>query len=70
MFSLKGKTALVTGCKRGIGFAMAGDMVMPTWEGVTSTVSKRVGMGLNTFYIMLAIAVGAILFGEVSRFFK
>ncbi|MGB8703573.1 MAG: SDR family NAD(P)-dependent oxidoreductase, partial [Gillisia sp.] len=23
MFSLKGKTALVTGCKRGIGFAMA-----------------------------------------------
>ncbi|MEC8682598.1 MAG: SDR family NAD(P)-dependent oxidoreductase, partial [Bacteroidota bacterium] len=23
LFSLKGKTALVTGCKRGIGFAMA-----------------------------------------------
>ncbi len=39
-------------------------------EGITETTSKRVGMGLGTFYVLTAAAIVAILYVEVSRLFS
>ncbi len=39
-------------------------------EGITETTSKRVGMGLGTFYVLTAVAILAILYVEVSRLFS
>ncbi len=39
-------------------------------EGITETTSKRVGMGLGTFYVLTAGAILAILYVEVSRLFS
>jgi hypothetical protein len=38
--------------------------------GITETTSKRVGMGLGTFYVLTAAAIVAILYVEVSRLFS
>lgn len=39
-------------------------------EGISETTSKRVGMGLGTFYVLTAVAILAILYVEVSRLFS
>jgi len=39
-------------------------------DGITESTSKRVGMGLGTFYVLTAVAIGAILYVEVSRLFS
>lgn len=39
-------------------------------EGITETTSKRVGMGLGTFYVLTAVAILSILYVEVSRLFS
>lgn len=39
-------------------------------EGTTEGTSKWVSTGINTFYLLSLIAVGSIVYTEVSRFFK
>ena len=39
-------------------------------DGITESTSKTVGMGLGTFYALTAVAIGAILYVEVSRLFS
>ena len=39
-------------------------------DGITETTSKRVGMGLGTFYVLTAVAILSILYVEVSRLFS
>lgn len=39
-------------------------------EGITETTSKRVGMGLGTFYVLTAVAILSIIYVEVSRLFS
>lgn len=55
-----------------IAYSISGSEVLPGWEvmGVTPTTSKLVGGGIITLYVLLAVTVGAILWSEVSRFFK
>ena len=33
----------------------------------TETVVKRIGTGLNLFFLLVAIAVGAMLFGGIRK---
>lgn len=39
-------------------------------DGITEATSKRVGMGLGSFYVLTAAAIVAILYVEVSRLFS
>jgi membrane protease YdiL (CAAX protease family) len=39
-------------------------------EGTSEGTSKWVSTGINTFYLLSLIAVGSIVYTEVSRFFK
>ncbi len=39
-------------------------------EGITEATSKRVGMGLGTFYVLTAVAILSIIYVEVSRLFS
>ena len=39
-------------------------------EGITEATSKRVGMGLGTFYVLTAVAILSIVYVEVSRLFS
>lgn len=38
--------------------------------GVTEGASKWSGAGLNTFYLMMFVTIGVVLYAEFSRFFK
>ena len=49
-----------------ISYAMADSV----GEGVTEVVAKRVGAGIITTYIMFFIAVGGILYTEISKMIK
>ena len=53
-------------------FALSSDNVLPSYEkyNITSDVSKRVGMGLNMFYLLSIGAIGAILYTELSKMFS
>ena len=37
---------------------------------ITSSTAKKVGMGLNTFYLLAIGAIGAILYAELSKVFS
>jgi len=55
-----------------IGYLLSGDHVFHSWaeKGVTQGTSKWVGAGLMSFYVMLAGAILAIIWSEVSRFIR
>ena len=55
-----------------IGYTLSGDHVFHSWaeQGVTQDTSKWVGAGLMSFYVMLAGAILAIIWSEVSRFIR
>jgi len=52
-----------------VAYLMADGSVRPEW-GITEGTSKWIGAGIGMFAIALAGAVGAIVYGEVSRLFK
>ncbi len=54
-----------------IGYSLASDTVLSTYpEGITAETSKWSEGGLIFMYILVVIAIGAALIGEVSRIFK
>jgi len=60
----------------GVCWGISGDEVTPIYENATSMitidagVSKSVGGGLYMFYIMFAVSIVAIIWAEVSKFFR
>ena len=53
-------------------YLIASDEVLVTYEKyeITASTAKKVGMGLNTFYILAIGAIGAILYVELSTRFS
>lgn len=39
-------------------------------ENITEETSRRVGMGLSSFYILAGLAILSILYVEITRLFK
>jgi hypothetical protein len=57
----------------GIGYALAGNEILPSYirnDVETPGLSKLIGGSLITMYIMLIVAVGGILFTEVTKYFR
>jgi hypothetical protein len=60
----------------GVCWGMSSDEVTPVYEKanvmipVDAAMSKSVGGGLYMFYVMFAISLVAIVYNEVSKFFK
>ena len=50
-------------------YLIASDEVLGSYEkyGITASTVKRVGMGLNTFYLLAGGAIGAVLYAELSK---
>jgi sulfite exporter TauE/SafE len=55
-----------------VSYLIASGQVPNSYEkyNITSSVSKRVGMGLNMFYFLSIGAVGTILYTELSKMFS
>ena len=55
-----------------IAYLLASDEVLSSYEkyGTTASSSKKVGMGLITFYFLLFGAIGAVLYAELSKAFS
>ena len=55
-----------------ISYLMASDEVVKSFEKyeITSSVSKQVGMGLVSFYILIFGAIAAVLYSEISNVFS
>jgi hypothetical protein len=53
-------------------YVFASDEVLHSYEKykISATESKNVGMGLIMFYTLAALAVGAILYSELSKAFS
>ena len=53
-------------------YVFASDEVLQSYEKykISTTESKNVGMGLIMFYTLAALAVGAILYSELSKAFS
>lgn len=69
--ALIGLAAIVVIFIIGYGISSGADYVdYPASMGITESKSRMVGMGLTSFIILSIIAVGSILFAEVSRIFK
>ena len=54
-----------------VSYFMASDELLKTYENynITSATSKKVGMGLNTFYILTFIAIATVLYTELTKVF-
>lgn len=52
-----------------VSYALADGSVRPEW-GISEAVSKWIGAGIIMLTIAMAGAVGAIIYGEVTRLFK
>ncbi len=52
-----------------VAYVMADGSVKPEWD-ITQTTSKWIGAGIIMLTIAMAGAVGAIIYGEVTRLFK
>lgn len=52
-----------------VSYALSDGSVRPEWE-ISESVSKWIGAGLIMLIIAMVGAVGAILYGEVTRLFK
>ena len=55
-----------------LGFALASSEVLPSYEKyeIDAGSSKRVGMGLITFYFLSLCAILAVLYTEFSKVFS
>lgn len=54
----------------GLSYALAGGEVLKSYGEISSTTSRMVGASLYTFYILLLLAVVAIIYSWVSRLIK
>lgn len=52
-----------------VSYGLADGSVRPEWE-ISESVSKWIGAGIIMLIIAMVGAVGAILYGEVTRLFK
>ena len=54
-----------------VAYFIASDEVLNSYEkyNITASTSKQVGMGLNTFYLLAASAVIAVIYSEFSKAF-
>ena len=55
-----------------LSFVLASDSALPSYEKyeISSSSSKRVGMGLYTFYILTTIAIIGVIYSEFTKAFK
>jgi uncharacterized membrane protein YwzB len=55
-----------------LAYLVASDEVLKSYEKyeTTTAASKRVGMGLITFYLLLIGAIGAVFYAELSKVFS
>jgi len=53
----------------GIAYALSSD-VNPSKMDITATAAKQVGTGLYAFYILAIVAIGSLVYAEVSKLFK
>ena len=53
-------------------YLIASDEVLGSYEKyeITASTAKKVGMGLNAFYLLAIGAIGAVLYAEVSKVFS
>jgi len=53
-------------------YLIASDEVLVSYEKyeITASTAKKVGMGLNTFYLLAIGAIGAVLYAEFSKTFS
>jgi len=53
-------------------YTFASDSVLTSYEeyDITASISKRVGVGLYSFYILAIGAIGAIIYAEFSKMFS
>ena len=54
-----------------LSYLMASNEVLGSYEKyeITASTSKKVGMGLTSFYILAVGAIGAVLYAELSKLF-
>ena len=55
-----------------LAYFLSSSEVLNSYEKyeITSSISKRVGMGLNMFYLLAIGAIGAVLYTEFSKAFS
>ncbi len=55
-----------------IAYLVASDEILQSYEKyeTTAAASKRVGMGLITFYLLLIVAIGSVFYTELSKVFS
>ena len=55
-----------------IAYLVASDEILKSYEKyeTTAAASKRVGMGLITFYLLLIVAIGSVFYTELSKVFS
>ena len=55
-----------------LSYLIASDEILNSYEKykISASESKNVGMGLIMFYILSALAVGAVLYSELSKAFS
>ena len=55
-----------------LSYVLASSEVLASYEkyNITEEASKRVGMGLTTFYILSILAIGIIIYTEISKVFS
>lgn len=55
-----------------LSYSLASDEILNSYEAydITSSTSKRVGIGLYTFYLLSASAILAIIYSELSKIFS
>ena len=55
-----------------ISYIISSDKVLGSYEKyeITAATTKRVGMGLTTFYLLAIGAIGAVLYAELSKVFS
>ena len=53
-------------------YLIASDEVLGSYEKyeITASTAKKVGMGLNAFYLLAIGAIGAVLYAELSKTFS
>lgn len=52
-----------------LAYFTSSDQVMPGWN-ISGSTSKWIGAGLTMMYLAMAGAIGAIVYGEITRLMK